>query len=996
MLSANHHRFLWSVAALCAVVSWNAAAQSLPADQVDFFEKKIRPLLAENCFECHSAEKKTKGGLRLDTRDGWAKGGDSGPALVPGDVEASRLITAVRYRDKEFQMPPKKKLSDEQVADLEKWVKLGAPDPRTGSAVATTKKTGLNLEEGRRHWAYQPPKKTALPKVKNKTWARNDIDRFILAKLEAKGIKPAPDADKATLARRAYFDLAGLPPTPEQVDEFVNDNSPEAFARLVDRLLAAPQFGERWGRHWLDVVRYAESLTLRGFVFHEAWRYRDYVVESFNRDQPYDRFIQEHVAGDLLPADSLAQRRRQLTATTFLTLGNSNLEEQDKAQLRMDVVDEQLDTIGKAFLAQTIGCARCHDHKFDPIPTRDYYALAGILRSVTTITNANVSGWLEFPLPVEAEQEIVFKQQETQVAALQAKIKAAKAEVAKLAAAPDAVPMKLGALATKDLPGVVVDDLQAKRVGDWKPSQFTGNFIGDGYLYDGDIGKGTKTLTFLPELPHAGKYEVRLAYVPYTNRAMDVPVTVFSADGEQTVHINQRETPPLEGRFVSLGQHRFELNGQGFVIVANEGTKGHVVADAVQFIPVELLNGPSVSKSEDAGKPASALKKSDAAKAAKNTSEDVKELEVELKRLTESGPKRPLVMSVKEAEDIGDAQIHVRGSVHNLGDKTPRGFLQIATFGAPPKIPVQQSGRRELGEWLVRRDNPLPARVMANRVWHWLLGVGLVRTMDNFGTTGEAPSHPELLDYLAMRFMDEGWSVKKLVREIMLSRTYQLSSSPSHQSSVISKQSRRTGSLITGSPITDYWQQSTRADPENRTLWRANRRRLDAECIRDTMLFVSGQLQLDMGGPTIKPGTAADYGYKHSDSRRSLYAPVFRNALPELFEAFDFADPSMVTGRRNTSTVAPQALFMMNHPFALEQAKAAARRTLATDGDDATRIERAYRVTLGRAPTKAESKLALGYVTLPADGKELEARRLEAWAQFYQALFASMDFRYLN
>ncbi len=294
-------------------------------------------------------------------------------------------------------------------------------------------------------------------------------------------------------------------------------------------------------------------------------------------------------------------------------------------------------------------------------------------------------------------------------------------------------------------------------------------------------------------------------------------------------------------------------------------------------------------------------------------------------------------------------------------------------MGPSPLIPAQQSGRRELGEWLARRDNPLPARVMANRVWHWLLGVGLVRTIDNFGTTGEAPSHAELLDYLALRFMDEGWSVKKLVREIMLSRTYQLASTPHSK--------LRTPHS---------------ADPENRLFGQANRRRLDAECIRDTMLLVSGQLQRDVGGPTIKPGTAADYGYQHTDTRRSLYAPVFRNALPELLEAFDFADPSMVTGRRNTSTVAPQALFLMNHPFVLGQAQAAARRTLETKADDTTRIVRAYRLTLGRPPTKAETQLALRYVATPADAKAMAGLQLDAWAQFYQALFASMDFRYLN
>ena len=947
-----------------------ASAQSVPTAGEDYFEKRIRPLLAEHCFECHS-EKKQKGGLRLDSREGWAKGGESGPALVAGDVEKSRLITAVRYRDKEFQMPPKRRLTDPQIADLEQWVKMGAPDPRTTATTAGTKLTGMSVEAGRKLWVYQPVKPPTPPTVKDAAWPRGDMDRFILARIEAKQLQPAPDADRATLARRVYYDLIGLPPTPEQVDAFVNDAAPDAFAKLVDTLLASPHFGERWGRHWLDVARYAESLTLRGFVLKDAWRYRDYVIESFNADRPYDQFVREQIAGDLLAAPSLEERRRQLVATTFLALGNTNLEEQDKKQLVMDVVDEQLETLGKAFLAQTIGCARCHDHKFDPIPTADYYALAGILKSTRTLEHSNVSKWLELPLPVEPGQERVFKEHETAVAALQARIKDAK-DAEKKVAAQSPASKTGGVLDPKTLAGIVVDDTQAKRVGDWTASKFSGRFIGEGYLHDGAADKGRKTLTFLPELPRAGRYEVRLAYVPGTNRADAVPVTVFSADGEKTLHVNQKEEPPIDGRFLSLGQFRFELNGQGFVIVANEG-KGHVVADAVQFIPAELKEAgtvPAVPTPAIAAKLAKPIKDSNGTKGTKVA--DVKSLEADLKQLQEKGPHRPTYISVREEDKIADAPVHVRGSAHNLGAMVPRGFLQVASTsahaGAARALPAGQSGRKELADWLASAENPLTARVMANRTWHWLFGAGLVRTVDNFGITGEAPSHPELLDYLAARFVKEGWSVKKLVREMVLSRTYQLSSAATPP--------------------------QEKADADNRLFTHAHRRRLDAEAIRDTLLLASGKLQLQRGGPTLRPDTNADYAYKHDDTRRSVYAPVLRNALPELFEVFDFADPSVTSGARNTSTVATQALFLMNHPFVLEQSKAAAERTLAAKPtDDAARLHAAWRLALGRAPSERERQLALAHLAAAGDKP---AARISAWTQIWHALFASVDFRHVN
>jgi hypothetical protein len=786
-----------------------------------------------------------------------------------------------------------------------------------------------------------PPKKSSLPKVKNADWASGDIDRFILAGLETKNLKPVADAELATLIRRAYYDLIGLPPTPEQIDAFIKDTRPDAFARAIDQLLASPHFGERWGRHWLDVARFAESSGGgRTLLFKDAWRYRDYVIESFNADTPFNRFIMEQIAGDLLQKGTVEERRRQLIATAFLALGPTNYEEQDKAALRMDVVDEQLDTIGKGVLGMTIGCARCHDHKFDPIPTRDYYALAGILRSTRTLHNYtdNVARWVDTPLPMDAEQENVFKTHEAKVKALEARIKVAKAAVPKDSSAVAELTTTPGKpVAVADLPGIVVDDSKAKKIGEWKHSQYSKSYIGDGYLHDENANKGEKTLTFVPEIRRAGKYEVRLAYVSSKNRADSVPVTVFHANGEQTIQVNEQQTPPIDGRFISLGQFQFEKNGEGYVLVSNHGTSGHVIADAVQFVPVDEAAVAEAGSRAD-GKGAREV-------------DLVKKLEAELKELKDTGPARPLTMSVTEEGEIDDYHICIRGSIRNPGEKVPRGFLTVATIGPSPVIPEKESGRRQLAEWLGSDSNPLTARVMANRVWHWLFGEGLVTTVDNFGVTGERPSHPELLDYLAVNFTEQGWSVKSLIKQIMLSHAYQLSTSSDSA--------------------------ALAADPDNRLLWRMNRRRLDAEAIRDTILIVSGELRRETGGPNIAGAKAInandssagniEYGYKFADTRRSVYTPAFRNIRLELFEAFDFADINQVMGRRNVSTVAPQALYLMNHPFVIEQARLAAAKNLQTPNlTDAARIDLAYRTALGRLSTDNERKLALKFLAAPA------------------------------
>ena len=929
-------------------LAWIAGpiSSATAGDGVDteFFERKIRPVLVRECFGCHSAQaKKVKGGLRLDSRAGLLDGGDSGPALVPGAPEESLILEALRY---EFlEMPPEGKLPDPVVADFERWIAGGAPDPREVSPGPA--KAGIDLEAGRTFWAYQPPTRHEPPAVADAGWPRSDIDRFVLARLEEERLRPVADAEPAVLARRLSFDLIGLPPTPEELDTFVAEASPSTYEALVDRLLASPQFGERWGRHWLDVARFAESVTLRGLVLKPAWRYRDYVIEAFNADMPFDRFLQEQVAGDLLPADDLSDRRRQLVATAFLNLGNTNLEDQDKKQLRMDVVDEQIDVISKAVLAQTIACARCHDHKFDPIPTRDYYAIAGILRNAKSMEHANVSAWVERPLPVSPEEELILAAHEAAVAELESRIKAAKAKGLK-AAKGEKPP---GVVAIDELPGIVVDDAQARRVGTWQESRHSGSYIGAGYLHDQDGGKGEKSLTFQPMFPEAGRYDVWLAYAHGESRSTAVPVTILSAEGESTASVDMRAAPPIDGRFVSLGQFRFEASNQGYVLISNEGTKGHVTADAVVFLPAN--GSKEVAKVRPPG-PSSE---------AETAAEELRSLQAELKQLQAEGPVREKTVSVLEEETIEDAKVHIRGSVHTLGEFAPRGFLQVASTGPMPTLPSDESGRRELADWLAGTDNTLTARVIVNRAWHWLFGAGLVRTTDNFGTTGELPSHPDLLDDLAVRFIEEDhWSIKALIRRIVLSRTYQLA--------------------------VDDDPRSRSVDPEGRLLRSRHRRRLDAECIRDTMLAVSGQLDPAMGGSGFDRAIAADYGFQHASRRRSVYEPVFRNALPEIFEVFDFADPSLVIGARDVSTVAPQALFLMNHPFVLEQSREAARRLLAESNDD-DRIDRAYRLALGRSPTAAERRIASACVEGAAEPED-------AWATLFQALFASLDFRYLD
>ena len=926
---------------LCASGVLAAEPSKFAESDLAFFEKKIRPVLIKHCYECHSEKAvkagKLQGGYRVDFRSTLLTGGDSGASIVPGKAAKSLLIEALKYES--FEMPPSGQLPDAVIADFEKWINAGAAHPRTGDVSKLAE--GIDIEAGRKHWAYQP-----LNAPKSAT-----IDSQLEERLAKVGLKMSEPADKTTLVRRLYFDLIGLPPTVEQIDAFVKDDSPDAIEKLVDELLAKQAYGERWGRHWLDVVRYADSITLRGFVLPEAWRYRDYVISTFNEDRSFADFIVEQIAGDLIPAEATNQKARNRIATGFLALGNTNLEDQDKAKLRMDVVDEQLDTIGRAFLAQTIGCARCHDHKFDPIPTRDYYAMAGILRSTKTLNHSNVSKWIEMPLPPEPELQARLDQYNSNVGKFESRINELKKKLNT-----GAKRSKRTSIAVDEFRGVVVDDEAAEVTGPWQKSTFSKPYVAKGYLHDSNQPKGACKIVFRPELPKEGLYEVRMAYSGSNGRCAKLPVVVNSIDAAKTVYVDEQKKPTIDGVWHSLGRFRFDKDTTGTVSISNAGTVGIVTIDAIQFLLADEADNPPPVKDV-------ASKDKLSAKEQKTLAADLKSLTKELGNLKKKRPVEPKFLTIQEEPEIEDTQVHIRGNVHNLGDSVPRGFLQVASTSTTFDVPDQQSGRKEFGQWIPRADNPLTARVIVNRVWHWMFGSGIVRTTDNFGTAGEEPSHPELLDLLAQRFVDQNWSVKQLVREIALSRAYQ-------QSSV---------SNVMGE----------RADPDNRLLWRMNRRRLDAECVLDSMLLISGQLDHTIGGSIIRKGTGNDYNYKHESNRRAVYWPVFRNSIPEIFDAFDFANPSFTTGKRNVSSVAPQALFMMNNPFVLKQASATVDRLFETKMNDEQRMRHAFRRVLGRPPHPPEMQAAMKFVH-SGDG-EFRQR----WAQAVQSLMASLDFRFV-
>jgi hypothetical protein len=805
---------------LAGLLGSTAAAGEPTPEQVQFFESKVRPLLAERCHKCHGPQKQ-QGGLRLDSAAALRAGGDSGPVIVPGKPQDSLLLRAVNHEGP--KMPPKEKLRPEETAVLAAWIKDGAPWPQAHAL----QPAGLDAARARKtYWAFQPIRKPPVPRVRDAAWPLNDVDRFILSRLEARGLVPVEPADKPTLLRRATFDLTGLPPTPEEIAAFLADDSPAAFARVVDRLLASPAYGERWGRHWLDLVRYADTAGDNSdYPVPQLYRYRNWVIRAFNQDKPYDQFLREQVAGDLLSAADERQRFEQTVATGYLANTRRFGSYADAQYQWYLTYEDTIDNLGRTVLGLTVNCARCHDHKFDPISMEDYYGLYGIFQST------------RYPWP-----------------------------------------------------GIELD-----------------------------------------KVPH------------------DLVPLVPPEQAEPVLQERERQLATRDAEIKRLTKEK--------------------------------------AATDKAAKAAEPDKAAEARKKVEELAKAVLAAKAERERFAKAPLPFETAYSVAEKKKVGNARLQLKGDPERPGKEVPRKFLGILGGQTLPPD-AAGSGRLELADWLTDLRNPLPARVLVNRIWQHHFGRGIVPTPSDFGKQGKPPSHPELLDYLAAVLLADGgpgapaWGIKKMHRLIILSRTYQLSSRD------------HAGNAQT--------------DPDNESLWRFNRRRLDAESIRDALLVVSGALDRSVGGPHPFPDqTTWDFTQHkpfkavYAANRRSVYLMTQRIQRHPYLALFDGADPNASTAVRVTSTTPLQALYLMNDPFVHEQARRFAGRLLAERPDDAGRAELAYVLAFGRPVLAEELSAGMEYLArvrakLRTTGSPQGRQEVAAWESYARALLLANEIVYVQ
>jgi mono/diheme cytochrome c family protein len=895
-----HLRRAGALLAFMAALPLVFGEEKLDPAAVDFFENKVRPVLAENCYNCHSQKsEKVKGGLFLDTKDGVLLGGDNGSAIVPGDPEKSLLIKAIRYTDPNLQMPPKdKKLSSEQIADLEAWVKMGAPDPRTG----VNQTLAAREDQKKNHWAFLPITSPPLPDVSKPNWVRNGIDAFVFAKLEENGLKPSPQADKRTLIRRATFDLLGLPPTAEEVDAFVNDRSDRAWEAVVDRLLGSPQYGERWARHWLDVARYADT---KGYVFEEerrypySYTYRDYVIRAFNEDLPFDRFIIEQIAADHL---ELGEDKRPLAAMGFLTLGRRFLNSQP------DIIDDRIDVVTRGLMGLTVACARCHDHKYDPIPTKDYYSIYGVFASSTEPGEKPLLGAKSLPKEYPAYVEERKKRVDEHTSFREGKIAEVLSDVR----------AKTG--------DYLLAALEAEKLEDRSKVE---NLAKERKLHPIAVRRWVSHLKELQKKEHDPVFAPLLRFASLTNfTGESKAVATYYATNDAAHAAHPIISKALENKSPESLKDVAEIYKQVFESIEKSWAEAQKEKkDQLENADEESLRQVLYAESSPANIPEGEITRLFDVPAAQKNRTLQRKIE-ELDAVHPGSP--PRAMALQDKDTPYQPRVFVRGSQFNLGDEVPRQFLELVS--GPNRKPFEKgSGRLEFAQAIASKDNPLTARVTVNRVWVNHFGAGLVTTPSDFGVRSDPPSHPELLDYLASRFIENGWSLKKLHRLILLSNTYQQSSqeNPAY----------------------------AEKDPTNRLLWRMNRRRLEFEPFRDSVLQVSGRLDLKQGGHPVEITT------KPFTTRRTVYSFIERQNLPGVFRTFDFASPDSTSPQRFNTTVPQQALFMINSPFLAEQARNLAKHpSVTTASSTGEKVAALYRTALQRNPQPEEISLAERFV----------------------------------
>jgi cytochrome c553 len=906
----------------------------------EIFEKNARPLFVQKCQFCHNAKMRS-GGFDLSSPDGLKEAASMGIFGKATEPEKSPIIRALSYEN-QIKMPPQGKLPPETVAAVREWVAAGAPLPAAtpsagnslaGTGVRPVALRGVITDADKNFWAFKPLSAAAPPVPRQSDWALNPIDQFILAGLEQKGLKPAPLADKTTLLRRATFDLTGLPPTEQELAAFLADKSPHAYETAIDRLLASPRYGERWGRHWLDVMRYADSTgSDEDHRYPHAWRYRDYVVQAFNDDMPYNQFVREQLAGDILAADpNSGVGYRGIIATGFLALGKKALAQKDLPLKRYDVIDDQIDVTSRAFMGLTVTCARCHDHKFDPIATKDYYQMAAIFASTLSYEKVEEGDPVQTPLAPPSEFE-TFKKQWTDYNDLEGKV------------------------------SKIIDfDNDAKEQRDAAEKQIAESMLAAYRVYGNrepldavaaasklDSRQLSRWVEYLknPKAPELTRWHAA------TNANRKDIAAQYQEEFRQSAYQYDQDL-----NWWKEAQHSYPKAGK----IA--GPRPHMRPDKDAFaIAIWQNNGPLHYSREE-----------QIAKLTPEKAQQVQALLAQAAELEKTLPTHevPMACAVKEGETM-DQHVFLRGDYHSLGDPVDRTVPSILRLSAPAPEVKTKSGRLELANWIVDPRNPLPPRVIVNRIWQGHFGDGIVRTPDNYGRLGDRPSNPELLDYLAKSFMDNGWSIKKLTRLIMLSRTYQMSAA---------------------------FDEDTKAkDPENRLLSHFPRQRLSIEEIRDAYLALGGDLDLTMGG-TLDPGVGTDGETSagrismnpETTNRRSIYLPLRRSNLPTLYTLFDFGDATSPEGHRASTTVATQALFVMNSPMVIREARNLATNVMKQQKQDKHRIEEIYLRVLDRRPDPGEIDRGLTYISgLRRKWNTID--EAQAWTSLTHALMASNEF----